>query len=197
MRTLGNKELDAVAGGRLPRGDGLADWIDGLIASLTVSVHGSLDRTDGGGGSSVDLNADPSSWYDGGGELVSNNFNAEWASMMGPDGVAPSERAEYFSKWFEKATTNELTTLKGVIDAFKNTLIELKVPVLGQLIGHLMGMSDNLRDAISGVAPRSNCGWSFGIDVSNAYADAPNALMSYAGWKAIMNLWPSRSPGNI
>jgi len=53
MRTLGNKELDAVAGGRLPRGDGLADWIDGLIASLTVSVHGSLDRTDGGGGSSV------------------------------------------------------------------------------------------------------------------------------------------------
>jgi hypothetical protein len=130
-------------------------------------------------------------------EMVSNNFNAEWASMMGPDGVAPSERAEYFSKWFEKATTNELTTLKGVIDAFKNTLIELKVPVLGQLIGHLMGMSNNLRDAISGVAPRSNCGWSFGIDVSNAYADAPNALMSYAGWKAIMNLWPSHSPGNI
>jgi hypothetical protein len=129
--------------------------------------------------------------------MVSNNFNAEWASMMGPDGVAPSERAEYFSKWFEKATTNELTTLKGVIDAFKNTLIELKVPVLGQLIGHLMGMSNNLRDAISGVAPRSNCGWSFGIDVSNAYADAPNALMSYAGWKAIMNLWPSHSPGNI
>jgi hypothetical protein len=133
----------------------------------------------------------------GGEEMVSNNFIAEWASMMGPDGVAPSERAEYFSKWFEKATTNELTTLKGVIDSFKITLIELKVPVLGQLIGHLMGMSNNLRDAISGVAPRSNCGWSFGIDVSNAYADAPNALMSYAGWKAIMNLWPSHSPGNI
>ena len=132
----------------------------------------------------------------GGEEMVSDNFNAEWASMMGP-GLAPSERAEYFAKWFEKASASELKILKGVVDTFLKTLVDLKVPVLNQLIANLGGMSNNLRDAANGSAPRSNCGWSFGIDVSNAYADAPNALMSYAGWKAIMNLWPSPSPGNI
>ena len=188
MRMLSVREVEFVSGGRgdvvvtakkLPSPEFL-DHLYSFMKSL------SDDDADGDGGSGGG----------GGEEMVSNNFNAEWASMMGP-GLAPSERAEYFAKWFEKASASDLKILKGVVDTFLKTLVDLKVPVLNQLIGHLGGMSNNLRDAANGSAPRSGCGWSFGIDVSNAYADAPNALMSYAGWKAIMNLWPSPSPGNI
>ena len=43
----------------------------------------------------------------------------------------------------------------------------------------------------AGAAPAGACGWSFGIDVSNLHREAPHDLMRLAGWKAILNLWPS------
>lgn len=119
-----------------------------------------------------------------------SSFDQEWVSMMGPN-VADSDRATYFAKWFETASKNELATLKGAIDTLKNTLIQANKVGFSMTIANLNAMSNNLRDAISGAAPAGACGWSFGIDVSNLHREAPHDLMRLAGWKAILNLWPS------
>ena len=119
-----------------------------------------------------------------------SSFDQEWVSMMGPN-AADSDRATYFAKWFETASKNELATLKGAIDTLKNTLIQANKVGFSMTIANLNAMSNNLRDAISGAAPAGACGWSFGIDVSNLNREAPNDLMRLAGWKAILNLWPS------
>jgi len=136
------------------------------------------------------------------GELIpvkndsSGNFDAEWASMMGP-AAADSDRAEFFAKWFESASTKQLATLKGLVDALKNTLTQANKAGFGMTIANLNAMSNNLRDAISGAAPAANCGWSFGIDVSNLHREAPHDLTRLALWKAIMNLSPASRAGNI
>jgi hypothetical protein len=93
-----------------------------------------------------------------------SGFDAEWASMMGAS-AADSDRAEYFAKWFESASKNELVTLKGLVDALKNSLIQTNKAGFSMTIANLNAMFNNLRDAISGAAPAANCGWSFGIDV--------------------------------
>lgn len=125
-----------------------------------------------------------------------SSFDAEWASMMGPL-AADSDRATFFAKWFESASKNELATLKGLVDTLKNTLVQANKVGFSMTIANLNAMSNNLRDAISGAAPAANCGWSFGMDVSNLHREAPHDLSRLAGWEAIMNLWPAPRAGNI
>ena len=154
------------------------------------------DNADQGGGEGADSH-DP--YYEvgapGGGETSDWN-REEFFSMIGPK-VADSERAQYFADWFEKAAKSDLVVLKGLVDALIKTFKDMKNPGLSKTIGNLVGMSNNLRDTISGESSARGCGWSFGIDVSNLYREAPMDLMHVWGWKAIISLSPTRAAGNI
>jgi hypothetical protein len=195
MRTLSIAEVGDVAGGfaldevvSTASKYGFWDW--GSSWGLSRPSHFYMDTfgadsySGGGGGGASGVSEEGS------------GFDAEWASMMGPS-AADSDRAQFFAKWFESASKNELATLKGLVDTLKNTLVQANKVGFSMTIANLNAMSNNLRDAISGAAPAANCGWSFGIDVSNLHREAPHDLARLAGWKAITNLWPASRAGNI
>lgn len=167
MRKLNNSELDAVAGGRFPRSpwreESLSDWLDNVIANLTISVHGSLDQTDDGGGSIVDWNADPSSWFSGGGggEEIDPVDNTPGYPVDHKKGLGISDYQEAWQKLVSKMSAAELTAFsvalaKAAADAKEmkekgasDRLAQLAAAVLvGDSIGAAFASnqaSDNLR----------------------------------------------------
>ena len=192
MRTLTNDEVGVVSGGEVVITGKRMSWADWSLSDAlswwglgsNAQIYEDADFAGGGGGGASGVSEEGS------------GFDAEWASMMGPS-AADSDRAQFFAKWFENASKNVLATLKGLVDTLKNTLVQANKVGFSMTIANLNAMSNNLRDAISGAAPAANCGWSFGIDVSNLHREAPHDLARLAGWKAIMNLWPGSRAGDI